>query len=95
MAGVPIYLPDDPGIGATGVPAEASFTRDFVSEVTILQRERNFNHPSWLFSVASLVVLFCTLSLIAALAWGAGRINRGDLTSAGRTGTEPEVLPRV
>jgi hypothetical protein len=28
-----------------------------------------------LFTAASMVVLFCTLVLIAALTWGAGRIN--------------------
>ena len=75
MAGVPIFLPADPGIGAQETPALASSTRPFVQEITILQRERNQNHPAWLFNVASLVVLFCTLVLIAALTWGAGRIN--------------------
>jgi hypothetical protein len=35
--------------------------------------------------VASLVVLLCTLVLIAALTWGAGRINGRELF----TGSEP------
>ena len=87
MAGVPIFLPADPGIGAKETPAEASSTRPFVQELTILQRERNQNHPSWLFNVASLVVLACTLALIAALTWGAGRINARD------TFTDAEVTP--
>ena len=87
MAGVPIFLPEDPGIGAKETPAEASSTRPFVQELTILQRERNQNHPSWLFNVASLVVLACTLALIAALTWGAGRINARD------TFTDAEVTP--
>ncbi|MCP9274660.1 hypothetical protein [Mycolicibacterium arenosum] len=78
MAGVPIYLAADPGIGAEETPALASFQRPFVEELSILQRERNQNHPDWLFTVASLVVLFCTLVLIAALTWGAGRINDRD-----------------
>ncbi len=95
MAGVPIFLPADPGIGAEGIPAESAFSRDFVPEVTILQRERNFDHPAWLFSVASLVVLACTLALIAALSWGAGRINRGDPTPASLKSPRPEVLPRT
>lgn len=94
MAGVPIFLPEDPGIGAPGMPAEAAFTRDFVPEVTILQRERNFDHPSWLFGVASLVVLVCTLLLIAALTWGAGRINRSDSAPAGLMPPKPKVKPR-
>ncbi|ALR11314.1 hypothetical protein BST43_07495 [Mycobacteroides saopaulense] len=81
MAGVPIFLPADPGIGAEETPALASSTRPFTQELTILQRERNQNHPSWLFNVASLVVLFCTLVLIAVLSWGAGRINGTETRS--------------
>jgi hypothetical protein len=86
MAAVPIFLAADPGIGAQEVPAQASATRDFVREITVLQRERNLDHPAWLFNAASLVVLACTLALIAALTWGAGRINSRDLL----TGSEPE-----
>ncbi|MBP2191126.1 hypothetical protein BJ987_004027 [Nocardia goodfellowii] len=72
---MPIYMAADPGIGAEEVPALASFQRDFVAEITVLQRERSFDHPAWLFSAASLVVLLCSLALIAALSWGAARIN--------------------
>lgn len=78
MAAVPIYLPDDPGIGAKGIAAEPSSTRPFVSEITILQRERTFDAPTWLSTAAGLVVLTLTLIMIAGLAWGAGRINRRD-----------------
>jgi len=95
MTGIPIFLPADPGIGAQGVPAEATFTRDFVPEITILQRERNFNHPSWLFTAASFVVLGCTLVLIAALTWGAGRINRSDMVERERIEQQPPALPRT
>ncbi len=95
MAGVPIFLPEDPGIGAPGVAAESAFSRDFVPEITILQRERNFEHPSWLFGVASLVVLVCTLLLIAALTWGAGRINRSDSAPAGFAPPGPKDNPRL
>ena len=38
-------LAGDPGIGAKEVPAEASMTRPFVQEITILQRERNPDDP--------------------------------------------------
>jgi hypothetical protein len=91
MAAVPIFMPKDPGIGAPEVPAEASMTRNFVPEITILQRERNFNHPAWLYTVGAVVVLVCTLILIAALAWGAGRINSTETP----TGSEAEPRPRV
>ncbi|MDV3123742.1 hypothetical protein M1247_02330 [Mycobacterium sp. 21AC1] len=91
MAGVPVYLPADPGIGAQETAAQASSTRDFVQEITLLQRERNLDHPSWLFNAASLVVLLCTLILIAALTWGAGRINAREL-GAGAKAAEPRPV---
>jgi hypothetical protein len=95
LAGVPIYLPNDPGIGAQEVPAQASITRDFVHEITILQRERNFNHPQWLWTAGCLVVLVCTLILITALAWGAGRIN-GSASSVGAgEPPRPRVQPKT
>ncbi|MFE6858221.1 hypothetical protein [Nocardia sp. NPDC057668] len=72
---LPIYMAADPGIGAVEVPALESFRRDFVAEITVLQRERSFDHPAWLFTAAGLVVLLCSLALIAALSWGAARIN--------------------
>ncbi|MGW1738061.1 hypothetical protein ACWCPQ_04550 [Nocardia sp. NPDC001965] len=75
MTALPIFMAADPGIGAAEVPALDSFTRPFVAEITVLQRERSFDHPAWLFAAAALVVLACTLVLIAALSWGAARIN--------------------
>ena len=78
MAGVPIYLPADPGINAEAVPAELTSTRPLVPEITILQRERNLDHPTWLFAAGGVVVLICTLILIAGLTWGGGRINRTE-----------------
>ncbi|MEV3960640.1 hypothetical protein AB0M34_07010 [Nocardia sp. NPDC050193] len=75
LTALPIFMAADPGIGAAEIPALDSFTRPFVSEITVLQRERSFDHPAWLFAVASLVVLGCSLVLVAALSWGAARIN--------------------
>jgi hypothetical protein len=92
MTGVPIFLPADPGIGAVETPALATSTRPFVEEITILQRERNLDVPSWLFPAASVVVLICTLALIAALTWGAGRIN-ARATLAGSETAPKEPVP--
>lgn len=75
LTALPIYMAADPGIGAEEVPAPATFTRPFVSEITVLQRERSFDHPAWLFTAASLVVLVCSLILVTALSWGAARIG--------------------
>ena len=88
LAAVPIYLAADPGIGAAEVPAQASFTRPFVPEITILQRERSPDTPTVLWAIGGLVVLACTLVLIGALAWGAGRINRSE-----PSGREAELQP--
>jgi len=84
MTAVPIYEPADDAIPAPEVPAVASSTRPFVHEITILQRERDQNAPAWLFTAGSVVVLILTLMVIAALTWGAGRINNAV--------TEPEPV---
>jgi hypothetical protein len=82
LAAVPIYLAADPGIGAKEVPALDSTTRPFVQEVTILQRERNPDTPDVLWTISCLVVLACTLILIGALTWGAGRLNNREPTAS-------------
>ena len=76
LTAAPIYLAGDPGIGAPEVPAQSTMTRPFVSEITILQRERSPDTPQSLWLVGCLVVLACTLIMIGGLTWGAGRINR-------------------
>ncbi|OBG42082.1 hypothetical protein A5672_11850 [Mycobacterium alsense] len=78
MTAVPIYEPADDAIPAPEVPALASSTRPFVQEITILQRERDQNAPVWLFTAGSIVVLILTLMVIAALTWGAGRLNYAE-----------------
>jgi hypothetical protein len=88
LAAVPIFLAGDPGIGAKEVPADATFTRPFVAEITILQRERNPDTPTVLWTIGGVVVLFCTLVLIGGLSWGAGRINRSEAS-----GTKAELQP--
>ena len=63
-------------------------TRPFVSEITILQRERSPDTPQALWLVGCLVVLACTLIMIGGLTWGAGRINRSEPTD-----TKAELQP--
>ncbi|MGE2735767.1 hypothetical protein [Mycolicibacterium vaccae] len=75
LTAVPIYLAGDPGIGAEEVPADPQFTRPFVSEITILQRERSPDIPQSLWLIGCLVVLACTLAMVAGITWGGGRIN--------------------
>jgi hypothetical protein len=88
LTAVPIYLAGDPGIGAKEVPADAQFTRPFVSEITILQRERSPDIPASLWLIGCLIVLVCTLAMIAGISWGGGRINQSE-----PSGSEAEFEP--
>ena len=76
LAGVPIYMPADPAIGAGALPAPPSFERAVQSERGILQRELKTDVPGWLWLVCSSVVLACTLALILSLGWGVSRVSR-------------------
>ncbi|KUI03649.1 hypothetical protein [Mycobacterium sp. IS-3022] len=88
LAAVPIYLAGDPGIGAEEVPAEASMTRPFVAEITILQRERSPDIPQSLWLIGCLIVLICSLAMVAGVTWGGGRINNSE-----PSGSEAELQP--
>ncbi|MDT5005953.1 MAG: hypothetical protein QOJ24_3129 [Mycobacterium sp.] len=87
---VPIFLAGDPGIGAPEIPAQATMTRPFVPEITILQRERNPDTPVVLWTIGGLIVLVCTLIMIGGLTWGAGRINRREPTDS-KTELQPSA----
>jgi hypothetical protein len=82
LLGAPIYLPDDPAIPVKGVPASARFTRPFVKEKQILQREQKGNVSPALTTAAYGVVAAIVLALILGLGWG--------LTRLGRTAGAPE-----
>jgi hypothetical protein len=88
LTAVPIYLAGDPGIGVQEVPADASMTRPFVAEITILQRERSPDIPQSLWLIGCLVVLVCTLAMITGVTWGGGRINKSE-----PSGSEAELQP--
>ncbi|HWH94522.1 MAG TPA: hypothetical protein VNT03_11735, partial [Baekduia sp.] len=86
IMGVPIYMPADAAIpGAHGVPASARFTRPFVADHELLQRERKDDIPGWLWTAACLVVLALSLVFMASLAWGVARVAR----TGGGTPSEP------
>jgi hypothetical protein len=75
LTAVPIYLPADEAIGEEEIPAEDGTVRSAIPEVEILQRELK-ETGGGLWAVANLVVLFCTLALVAAMSWGVGRYSR-------------------
>jgi hypothetical protein len=86
LLGAPIYLPADSAIPVKGVPARASFTRPFVKEKTILQREQKKGVSPALTTAAYGVVGAIVLALILALGWA--------LTRLGRTSKSPEEPAR-
>jgi hypothetical protein len=72
---VPIYMPADPAIPAPGVPARAHFTRAFVRDKKILQREA-VGGSSWLQTPAYLLLLAIAAGWLFALGRGLGRLRR-------------------
>ena len=79
---VPVYLPEDPAIPAEGVPAEASFTRELVSDKEILLREAKSTEPwlSWFgYSVLGVIVVIW----IGILAWALVRMDKNDRVTRG------------
>jgi hypothetical protein len=76
LAAVPIYLPADGPLGAKELPADATFTRDFVPEIDILQRERTDDHPAWIWAAANMVVLLCSLAIVLGICMSVSRVSR-------------------
>jgi hypothetical protein len=70
-------MPADPAIPAKEVKAKPQFTRTFVDETKILQRELKDDVPGWIWAAASLLVLAVSLGFILALAWGLARAAGG------------------
>ena len=83
LTAAPIFLPADEALGAEEVPAEAEMTRDFVPEITILQRERELDTSPWLWGAANLVVLVCSLAILAGISVAVARVS-GAIAREGR-----------
>ncbi len=73
LTAAPIYLPRDAAIPAREVPARAAFTRAFVDETQLLQREKTGGSTA-LVAVAYATVGGIALSLLALLAWSLHRL---------------------
>jgi hypothetical protein len=88
MRAVPVYLPEDSAIPAKEVPATAHFTRPFVRDKKILQREA-VGGATWLATPAYLLLLAIAAVWLIALGWGLRRLEqtageevRGDVHDA-------------
>ena len=76
LTAVPVFLPRDQAIPAKEVPAGDGFTRTFVADHQILQREQK-SAASWLTVAAYLTVVAIALGLLAILVWGLHRLAGG------------------
>jgi len=84
LTAVPIFLPEDKAIPAKEVPAAAHFTRTFVADHEILQREQK-SSAGGLTVLAYAGVVAIALSLLALLVWGLHRLAQGEGAESGRT----------
>jgi hypothetical protein len=73
--GLPIFMPADPDIPAAEVPATPTFTRAFVNDKVLLQREQKPGVPEGLKIFAYVTVLLVAILLIAALTAGLRRFQ--------------------
>ena len=88
VQGAPIYFPADPAIPAPAIPAPATFTRSFVRDKKLLQREQKPGVSPILTVFAYLVVLAIALGLIASLTKGLRRLDRISESVRLREGSE-------
>lgn len=86
---LPIYLPEDKAIPAAGVPATPQFTRSFVPDVKILQREQLGGSPT-LKRIAYAVLGLLALLWIGSVAWALQRLDRSSLNR-----TQPIALAQT
>jgi hypothetical protein len=88
---IPIYMPRDTAIPAPEIPAKAQFTRPFVDDKKLLQREKKDDVPGWLWGGANAAVMALYVAFLTALAIGVGRVARSDPRPRGPD--EPTKFP--
>ena len=88
IQGMPIHFPEDEAIPAKAIPAEAGFTREFMQDIKLLQREQKPGVSESLKLIAYLVVLLIGLLLVGSLTAGLVRL-RQRLSTAPAEGARP------
>jgi hypothetical protein len=86
VLGVPIYLPADPAIPVRAVPAPKQFTRTFVQDKKLLQREQKQGVSPVMWTIAYLAVLAIALVVITLVILGLRKIRTA-------IGNDPEQPP--
>ena len=85
MASVTVYLPEDPAIeGAREVPASATFSRPFVADHLILQRERTVGATGILWTGGIIAVMGIVGILFAGLGAALVRVSASSRVPAPR-----------
>jgi hypothetical protein len=77
LASLPVFMPADEAIPAKEIPADASFTRTFVRDKQLLQREFT-GGPGWLQGVAYGTLAAVAIGWVWLVAWGLGRLLATD-----------------
>jgi hypothetical protein len=108
LSSMPIYLPGDSAIPAPEVPALGHFTRPFVQDYKVLQREQKSGVAGALPPFAYLAVIAITVALLLLIAWALHRFalaapgaeRRDDplatgTTARGRDSARPTVRPAL
>ncbi len=83
---IPIFMPRDTAIPAPEIPAKPQFTRTFIDDKKLLQREKKDDVPGWLWGGANVAVLALYVAFLTALAIGVGRVARSDPRRRGPDG---------
>jgi hypothetical protein len=89
VLGLPIYMPEDDAIPVAGIPAPPRFTREFVEDKLLLQREQKKGVSPVLKTGAYLTVLLIAIAVVALLALGLRRI-RTELSEPPGPSAPPE-----
>jgi hypothetical protein len=77
VQGMAVFLPKDEAIPVKEIPATPRFTRTFVRDVKLLQREQKSDVPGFLSAFAYITVLLIGLGLYGSMGWGLARLQRG------------------
>ena len=76
VQGLAVFFPADEAIPVKGIPAERTFTREFVLDKELLQREQKPDVPGALTLFAYLTVLLIGLGLYGSMGVGLSRLQR-------------------
>ncbi|MDQ3934493.1 MAG: hypothetical protein M3340_07660 [Actinomycetota bacterium] len=75
VEGMAIYFPEDKAIPAKAVPASASFTRPFIDDKELLQREQKPDASGSLVLFGYLIVLLIAIVLVGSIVAGLRRLE--------------------